>query len=129
RGGHHSFTAPAVQVRTGTKRDGEMSYPQELLDVAKAVVWWDRPEETLNYWQLFLAQLMTYGTDEEIIVSKRYFSDEQFKKVLEDPPSGVFDGASWTYWNSVYGRKPVPAMPEERQIPVPQQSTKREKRP
>jgi hypothetical protein len=84
---------------------------EELYAVAKRVVWFDSAEETLRYPRRFLAYLMTYGTLEEILTARKYFCDAEFESVLADAPPGIFDPASWNYWNLVYKRKPVPPLP------------------
>jgi hypothetical protein len=63
-----------------------------------------------------LAHVMTYGTLTDITTTLQYFSEKDFEAVLNDPPPGVFDRRSWTYWNVRYHRKPVPELPK-RQIP------------
>ena len=83
----------------------------ELHQVAKRVVWFDSPEQTLQNPLLFLAHLMVYGTIEEIIIAKRHYAGGDFMEVLNHPPPGVFDPRSWTYWNLVYGRYPAPPLP------------------
>ena len=88
-----------------------MSHPEELRTVAKRVVWFKTPEETLQEPKLFLAQLMTYGTLTDIIVAMKYYSDEDFDLVLSDPPPGIFDLRSWNYWNLRYHHEPVPPLP------------------
>ena len=62
---------------------------------------------------------MTYGTWNEVLTAKKYFADRDFKAVLEDPPTGIFDMRSWAYWNHVYGNAAVPPLPQRR-IPEPQ---------
>jgi hypothetical protein len=89
-----------------------MSYPPEFLKVVKRVVWFDPPEETLKHPRLFLAHLMNFGTEEDIQVAKKYFSDEAFKDALEHAPPGVFTHRSWERWNVLYGRTPVPPLPK-----------------
>jgi hypothetical protein len=37
-------------------------YPADLLRVARKVVWYDKPEETLADLMTFLAHLMVYGS-------------------------------------------------------------------
>ena len=91
-----------------------MSYPQELQAVAKRVLWFEQPEEALAYPSRFLAYLMTYGTWEEVLTAKKYYGDRDFEAVLEDPPTGIFDVRSWTYWNHLYGRSTVPTLPLRR---------------
>jgi hypothetical protein len=93
-----------------------MTYPTEMRAVAKRVLWFEQPEEALSNPRRFLAYLMTYGTWEEVLTAKKYFADRDFEAVLEDPPAGIFDVRSWTYWNSVYKRDAVPPLPT-RKIP------------
>ena len=88
-----------------------MTAPADLLEVARRVVWFQLPEETVQEPRLFLAHLMTYGTIEDIAVARRHFSQDDFRKTLEQAPPGVFDGRSWAYWNVVFGRLPVPPLP------------------
>jgi hypothetical protein len=93
-----------------------MNYPEELRTVAERVMWFEGAEETLRYPKRFLAYLMTFGTLEEILTAKKYFSDQNFEEVLTDPPAGIFDERSWSYWNGVYKRNPPPPLPR-RTIP------------
>ncbi len=94
-----------------------MSYPSDLVAVAERVVWFESAEDTLRDSRRFLAYLMTYGTLEEILVARKYYSRDEFEAVLDNPPAGVFDPRSWNYWNLVYGRNPVPPLPK-RVIPA-----------
>ena len=86
--------------------------PWDLQTVAKRVVWFKKPEDTLQDTKLFLAHVMTYGTLSDITMTLRYFSEADFEAVLDDPPPGVFDRRSWTYWNVRYHHEPVPALPK-----------------
>jgi len=88
----------------------------DLQNVAKRVVWFKTPVETLQDVKLFLAHVMTYGTLSDISTSLKYFSEEDFKAVLDDPPAGIFDLRSWVYWNVRYHREPIPPLPR-RTIP------------
>jgi hypothetical protein len=88
----------------------------DLETVARRVFWWKSPAEALADPSRFLAQVMVYGTVEDLVVARRHFSPESFRRVLEEPPAGVFDPRSWTYWHVVFGL----ATPEElprRKIP------------
>lgn len=69
-------------------------YEDDLLAVAKRVVWFEPPEHALGQRVRFLAYVMTYAT------------------ALLDAPPGVFDPRSWNYWNLVYGFDPVPPLPK-----------------
>ena len=93
-----------------------MNYSTEIRAVAKRVLWFEQPEEALSNPRRFLAYLMTYGTVEEVLTAKEYFSERDFEAVLEDPPAGIFDAHSWTYWNRVYKHAEVPPLPQ-RKIP------------
>ena len=88
-----------------------MNYPRELCVVAERVIWFEGAEQALQYPKRFLAYLMTFGTLEEILIAKKYFSDQDFEEVLLDPPGGIFDARSWTYWNGVYNHNPPPPLP------------------
>ena len=88
-----------------------MTDHEDLLGVARRVVWFDPPEETLRNPKLFLAHVMTYGNLEEILIARRRFRREDFAAVLDDPPPGVFDPRSWTYWNLMFDRSPAPPLP------------------
>ena len=89
-----------------------MSQPTDLYSVAQRVVWFEDPEETLRQPKRFLAYVMTFGTVDEILTARKYFPASDFASVLTDPPAGIFDIRSWTYWNGVYGRHPVPPLPK-----------------
>ena len=80
----------------------------DLRRVAKRVVWFKVPDETLRDVKLFLAHVMTYGTLSDISTVLEDFPEEDFKATINDPPPGVFDLRSWTYWNVRYHREPVP---------------------
>lgn len=91
--------------------------PDDLLRVAKRVIWFKTPEDALQHTKLFLAHVMTYGHLTDISITLKYFSEDDFASVLDDPPPGVFDIRSWTYWNVRYHREPVPPLPK-RNIPL-----------
>jgi hypothetical protein len=59
-------------------------YPSDLLRVARKVVWYDKPEETLADLMTFLSHLMVYGSPSDILLAERYVSADEFRKVLED---------------------------------------------
>ena len=88
-----------------------MNKSDELRRVAKRVVWFKPPEETLNEPTLFLAHVMTYGTLADIVTAMKFYSDDDFDRVLREPPAGIFDVRSWTYWNLHFRHEPVPPLP------------------
>jgi hypothetical protein len=86
----------------------------DLKAVAKRMVWFKSPEEALENKNLFLAHVMTYGTLRDIKVVLESFEETDFEAVLNDPPPGIFDLRSWTFWNVRYRREPVPPLPKRR---------------
>lgn len=94
-----------------------MNAPAELLEVARGVVWFKEPEDTVSDPVFFLAHVMTYGTIEEVGIAKKYFTPDDFFYALKHAPPGVFDARSWAFWNTVFDRVPVPEMPK-RDIPA-----------
>lgn len=86
----------------------------DLASVAKRVVWFKSPEDTLQDKNFFLAHVMTYGTLRDITAVLDSFRESDFEAVLDNPPPGVFDLRSWTFWNVRYHREPVPPLPTRR---------------
>lgn len=86
----------------------------DLQEIARNVVWFKRPEDTLKDAKLFLTHLMTYGTLREIRAALDYFSEKDFEAVLDDAYPGIFDERSWTFWNLRYQHEPVPPLPTRR---------------
>jgi hypothetical protein len=83
----------------------------DLEKVAARLFWWKSPAEALEYPNRFLAQVMTYGTIEDLAIVRHHFPESAFRAVLADPPAGVFDPRSWSYWHVRFGLEPPPAMP------------------
>ena len=46
-------------------------YPTDLLYVARKVVWYEKPEETLADLITFLTHLMVYGSSADVSVAER----------------------------------------------------------
>src|SRR5947208_1501879 len=82
----------------------------ELRSVARKVFWWGEPNEWLDDAVRFVAQVMTYGDLEDIRTTLRLLGNSAFLTVLDDPPPGVFDVISWTFWHRRYNRE-VPPLP------------------
>jgi len=86
-------------------------YSQELVEVAKHVVWFKTPEETLKDQTFFLCYLMQYGLTRDVLTVKKYFSDTDFKKALTNAYPGILDQRSWAYWNLVFFHDPNKSIP------------------
>ena len=91
-------------------------HPRDLLAVAENVIWFKPPEAALANKVDFLCHVMTYGSLDDVLTAEEHFSLADFRTALENAPPGVFDPRSWTYWNLVCGRDPLPPMPS-RKIP------------
>ena len=99
-----------------------MIHSDELLAVAKRIFCFGTPEEALEFPKRFLTYAMTYASDEDIEILRKYFSDDDFKATLGDTVPGIFDQSSWVKWNERYNRIPVSPLPR-RQIPGVDPST------
>jgi hypothetical protein len=83
-------------------------YPDELLRIARKVVWYDDPKLTLADTNTFLAHLMVYGSPADVAAVRRHVPDEEFRAVLEHAPAGVFTEEAWRKWHQHFG---IPATP------------------
>jgi hypothetical protein len=88
-------------------------YAAELVRVARKVVWFDTPEQTLADLPTFLAYLMVYGSPGDVAVVERYVPEAEFRKVLENAPAGVFTQDVWTCWHERLGMA-APPLPRRR---------------
>ena len=86
----------------------------DLERVAKRLFWWKTPEEALSDPRRFVAQVMVYGTVEDLTVARRHFPESVFREVLSEPPPGLFDPRSWAYWHVVFGLEAPPELPRRR---------------
>jgi hypothetical protein len=80
-----------------------MQWEEQLKPIARELIWWQPPEISLGDPRRFLAQVMTFGTWDEVQFVKRAFGPAALKEVVLHAPAGVFDGPSWAYWRAVFG--------------------------
>ena len=85
--------------------------------MARKYVWWQPPERTLADRLLLLAQMMTLGTVDDVRWLVGRVSEDDLRAVLRDPPVGIFNGRSWTFWHLRLGCHPAPELPAR---PTPQ---------
>jgi len=88
-----------------------LSLDDSLGAIARRVIWWQSAEETLADTLRFVAQVMTIGSREEVEIVRQYYGEPIFEEVLKNPPVGVFDPKSWSYWHLVLGYKITPPLP------------------
>ncbi len=75
--------------------------------------WWGNPDEWLDDATRFAAQVMAVGDWDDTTLLARMLGESLFQQVLADPPPGVFDAKSWTYWHARY-HLDVPRLPARR---------------
>jgi hypothetical protein len=85
----------------------------KLIPVAQRIFWWGQAEEWLEDSIRFVAQLMTYGDLDDVRLTLKLLGDRAFLDTLRNPPAGVFDPKSWTFWHTHY-HMPVPPLPTRR---------------
>ena len=88
-------------------------YPPDLLRIARKVVWYDQPEQTLEDLDTFLANLMVYGSPMDVAVTGQYVPVEEFRRVLENAPAGLFTQEVRQKWHEELGM-PLQPLPRRR---------------
>ena len=87
-----------------------------LLSIAQRLVWWLSPEEALRERSLFIAQVMTLGTWDDVEAARAELGESILSETLSEPPPGIFDAPSWHYWHRRFRLEPIPPLPK-RKIP------------
>ena len=83
-------------------------------EMARKYVWCQAPEATLADARLFLAQLMTLGTVDDVRWLLSVASADDLRGVLRGPPVGIFNARSWSFWHLRLGFDAVPDLPVRR---------------
>ena len=97
-----------------------VSLAQRLTDdsharkMARKYVWWQPPEATLADARLFLAQLMTIGTVDDVRRLLSVASADDLRSVLRESPVGIFNARSWSFWHLQLGFEAVSDLPVRR---------------
>ncbi|HEX9046302.1 MAG TPA: hypothetical protein VF988_04690 [Verrucomicrobiae bacterium] len=89
------------------------TFRDRLLPVAQRVFWWGQAEDWLSDTRRFVAQIMTYGDWDDTTLTLQLLGNNAFRDVLNDPPPGVFDPKSWTFWHRHY-QLDVPPLPKRK---------------
>ncbi len=82
-----------------------------LAAIAREVVWWQEPEETLADSDDFLCRVMGRGFWEDIQTVERVFGADALRDALRHCRPGAMDNRSWNYWHHRLRVEPVPDMP------------------
>ena len=85
--------------------------------MARKYVWWQTPEQTLEDPCLLASQIMTLGTLDDVQWLRRHTSRDALRRVLRNPPVGVFNERSWRFWHLQLGMARCPPLPA-RPLPV-----------
>jgi hypothetical protein len=88
-----------------------MIYAEDLVQVARRVIWFGSPEQALEIPNYFLTYLMNHGSEPDLKTASKYYSDEDFQAALDHPAPGIFSPEAWVRWNVRYGRLPIPPYP------------------
>ncbi|MDE3165646.1 MAG: hypothetical protein KGN36_07570 [Acidobacteriota bacterium] len=88
-------------------------FPPELIRIARKVVWYNAPENTLADLPTFLAHLMVYGSAADVALVERFVPLEEFRRVLDNAPAGLFTMDLWRSWHERCGL-PVSPLPRRR---------------
>ena len=94
-----------------TPLDDPLANDRRAQAMARKYVWWQPPGPTLADRRLFLAQVMTLGSVDDVRWLLSVVPDKDLRAVLRDPPAGVFKGRSWRFWHLRLGCVPVPVLP------------------
>jgi hypothetical protein len=71
------------------------------------------PEEALADLPNFLAHVMVYGSSADVAAVGRFIPEEEFRKVLENAPAGLFTADAWNIWHQRF-ELPAPPLPRRR---------------
>jgi len=79
--------------------------------LARRIVWFEEPEESLSNIPRFLAYALRYAQPADMVAIREVLSDDYILETLDRLPAGIVDARSWAYWNSKLGRWPAPPPP------------------
>ncbi|MEP6821489.1 MAG: hypothetical protein ABI946_03985 [Chthoniobacterales bacterium] len=83
-----------------------------ILALAERLIWWKSPTDAVAFEDRLLAQVMTFGTWDDIMEARCFWPESRFREALQGAPAGVFDPRSWAYWHVVLDLLPVPPLPQ-----------------
>ena len=96
---------------TPTLLDDRLAKDRRAEAMARKYVWWQPPRRALADRRIFLAQMMTLGSVDDVRWLLARVSEQDLRDVLRDPPVGVFNGRSWHFWHLRLGCEPIPGLP------------------
>ena len=81
-----------------------------LFDAARRYIWWETPEEAMEFPQRILAQIMNIGILEDMGKVMEIFSQIELTSVLTTAEAGQFNERSWYFWHNRFSLE-TPPMP------------------
>jgi hypothetical protein len=117
------FPAPLATLATGrvwlatdveeyalTRRSPKPS-PDRIRGIARRLVWWQSPQETLGRRLDFVGRTMATGSLQDARDVERFFGRRALLEAVAKASPGIFDRRAWNYWLLVLGL--------DRAIPLP----------
>lgn len=93
------------------KRIPDSAKTETLKKVASAVVWYDKPETTLNDPVGFVLHALEYATPEQICIVIDVVGLDGIREALKQARPGILSKRSWAFWHAYTGSYPPPEMP------------------
>jgi len=85
---------------------------QRLLQIARKLLWWKPPEQSVGDPIDLACRIMTYGTWDDVLLAQDELGTDLFHEALRRAPAGIFDRRSWQYWHLRLGISPIPPLPK-----------------
>ena len=83
--------------------NSQVNANDQLLRIARKLMWWQEPQIALSQPMRFIMQVMTLGNWGDVQAVSETFGWEAFREALLKAEPGVFDKRSWVYWHAVFG--------------------------
>jgi hypothetical protein len=111
-----AIAAPAHDATLSTRPQPSTEALACLRRLASTYVWWETPEEAMQFPNRVAAQVMNLGVWNDLTELVEAAGDEYLRGVLQQVEAGQLDARSWNYWHyrlalAEYGKRPVPPMP------------------
>lgn len=85
-----------------------LPHTPELLALAKKLIWFQPPEESLDNPIELLTYAMAYARAQEMKALLEHVGIEGLAESIDARLPGIVDPRSWSYWNRKIGRTPSP---------------------
>ncbi len=90
-------------ARYATERRSPKPGADRIAEIARRIVWWQSPQQTLARPSEFVAHVMASGSLDDVRDVERFFGRRLLVAALREASPGVFDRRSWNYWLLVLG--------------------------